>query len=196
MANRREFLQGAVAASALPLIAGGAVAATVPRLSSALYKVLFDERYAEARDFADYARRTGTRVEGFKADITSLWFNDLHYRWLKSPAAIAGLTAPSALFCLERLAWDYRMRLAFLAEHHRSSNGTQHALRISNGTLQQAELRAADGKWASRIASYFTQSTEHARASGVTSVDLQISALDDRDTLVSWIIAPISRASV
>jgi hypothetical protein len=57
-------------------------------------------------------------VHGFDGDITNIWYHDLQPRWQKAPAAIAGLTAHGALFCLERLAWDVGMRVVARAEQN------------------------------------------------------------------------------
>jgi hypothetical protein len=79
--------------------------------------VLFDNRFAAARSFGRAAAWRGESVHGFDGDITNVWFHDLDPRWRKSPAAIAGFTAHGALFCLEQLAWDVRMRVVYRAEH-------------------------------------------------------------------------------
>ena len=121
MISRRKILQGGIAATSLPLVAG---VAWVPLHSvpasqfdrTALYKVLFDQRFAAARAFGREAQWRGESVHGFDGDITDIWYHDLHPRWQRGPAAIAGLTAHGALFCLERLAWDAGMRVVQRAE--------------------------------------------------------------------------------
>ena len=50
-------------------------------------------------------------------DMTRFWYDDLYHRWRQAPVAIAGLTAHGALFCLERLAWEKRMRVVYRREH-------------------------------------------------------------------------------
>jgi len=79
-----------------------------------LYAVIFDERFAEARRFAGIARQRGVRTRGVRGDVTDLWYHELRPLWSRGAAAIAGVTAYGALFCLERLAWDHRMRVV----HH------------------------------------------------------------------------------
>ena len=127
MVSRREILQGGIAVTSLPLVAGLSLA---PRQSAAaqvldraelarvpLYKVLFDNRFAPARSFGRAAAWRGESVHGFDGDVTNVWFHDLHPRWQKGAVAIAGFTAHGALFCLEQLAWDVRMRVAYRTEH-------------------------------------------------------------------------------
>jgi hypothetical protein len=129
MVSRREILQGGIAVTSLPLVAGmawapllssttgaSAQASTRPLEHLSLYKVLFDQRFAAARSFGRQAQWRGESVHGFDGDITNIWYHDLHPRWQQGPAAIAGLTAHGALFCLERLAWDVSMRVTYRAE--------------------------------------------------------------------------------
>jgi hypothetical protein len=126
MVSRRDILRGGIAATSLPLVAGLSLAPLQPAAAAALdhaalkqiglYKVLFDERFAPARSFGRAAAWRGESVQGFDGDITSIWYHDLYVRWQKGAAAIAGLTAHGALFCLEQLAWDVRMRVVYRAE--------------------------------------------------------------------------------
>jgi hypothetical protein len=119
--NRRQVLQSGLAGTSIPLVAGLSLtplqAAHAKVLEHpSLYRVLFDQRFAASRDFGRDAQRSGQHVQGFNGDITNVWYHDLHPRWQQGPAAIAGLTAHGALFCLERLAWDVGMRVTHREE--------------------------------------------------------------------------------
>ena len=119
MISRRKILQRGVAAASLPLLAGWLPIQTASARAlehTDLYKVLVDTRFSAARAFGREAQWRGEAVHEFEGDITSVWYEDLHPRWKKSPAAIAGLTAHGALFCLERLSWDVGMRVVYRAE--------------------------------------------------------------------------------
>jgi hypothetical protein len=124
MVSRRTILQGAVAVTTLPIIAGAvwnshssnATAVQYFRPFSP-YKVLVDTRFAAARAYAHTAKWRGEPVYGFSGDITEVWYHDLYPRWQKGRAAIAGLTAFGALFCLAELARDVRMRVLQRNEH-------------------------------------------------------------------------------
>ena len=127
MVSRRDMLQGGIALSSLPLVAGlrlapveSAAARALDRAELsriALYKVLFDNRFAASRSFGRTAAWRGESVHAFDGDVTDVWYHDLHPRWRKGAVAIAGLTAHGALFCLEQLAWDVRMRVVYREEH-------------------------------------------------------------------------------
>jgi len=198
MASRREFLKTAVAVSAIPIVAGatiGPAEAAARSRALPLCKVIFDEQFPESRAFADRARELYLPVHGIRADITALWFNDLHARWQAGPAAIAGLTAPSALFCLERLAWDHGMRVVFHAEHrYLSRDIVQHAVFNGDEVLQPNDLDADAAHWPDRVAELVARyPSERRRSAGATAVGLARTADGNSMTLVSWIIAPIKK---
>src|SRR5262249_55948845 len=103
-----------------------------------IYKMIFDERFGASRVFAQEARRLGFPVHGIKGDMTDLWYHDLYARWKTGPAAIAGMTAHGAIFCLERLAWDQRMRVVFRADHRFLPDGSiEHALSGPTSLVRQ-----------------------------------------------------------
>ncbi|MFZ1992207.1 MAG: hypothetical protein WAW96_20825 [Alphaproteobacteria bacterium] len=176
MANRREFLQGTIAVSALPLIGG--MAAPFAANASPLARIVFDERLPASRAFAERATQSGIPTHAFKGDITSLWFNELHQRWMKQPEAVAGLTEPAALFCLERLAWDYKMRVTYLAEHRASET-------------------IADARWIDAIA-HEVMSPRAAQAPifGASAVGIARHENDFDRPLISWVIAPVKSTRV
>ena len=123
MTNRREFLQVGLAASALPVTARAGFAAEPSMATVPLYKVLYDTRFAASIAFARRAVARGLVVHPMGGDMTRFWYDDLYHQWQKGPTAIAGLTAHGALFCLERLAWDQRMRVVFRGEHSLAAGG-------------------------------------------------------------------------
>ena len=134
MTSRREFLKAGLTASALlPVgaradfaVVEGASAATVP-----LYKVLYDTRFPASVAFARRAAARGLALQAIAGDMTRFWYDDLYHRWREAPTAIAGLTAHGALFCLERLAWEQRMRVVYRREQSgamRSSTAQAEAL--------------------------------------------------------------------
>ena len=201
MASRREFLQIGVAALALPISARG-ISPAIAELAGEparvpLYKVVFDERFPASRKFADEVKSLGVAVHGMKGDITDFWFNDLYHRWKQGPAAIAGLTAHGPIFCLERLAWDQRMRVVFRADHRYGENGSiEHALSGPENMLREAAaLGGAGSDWTSRMASLVTRCpVSRSQSSQANVIASTVKHADDPDHLISWVIAPISRA--
>jgi len=113
MPNRREFLQAGIGVSLLPLLSSKALSAAAPGACDLL---VFDQRFPQARDFAQRAREAGVDCAAIEGDITHLYFHDLSLRWNRGPATIAGLSTKASLFCLETLARDRGMRLAYCAD--------------------------------------------------------------------------------
>ena len=167
--NRREMLQGGIAATALPIVGdAGWMPSSASRHSRhqrlSIYKVIFDQRVAEAREFGREMSQLGLAVHSIDGDMTNLWYDDLYPQWRKSPVSIAGLTAHGPLFCLERLAWDFGMRVVLRADHR----------------------RAAKGAFGRALTGYV--SLQHA-AVGADFADA------DPRTLIFWVIAPVTRPS-
>lgn len=69
--------------------------------SVTLYKALYDSRFPASVAFAERLAALGTAVVAMTGDMTRFWYDDLYHRWKDGPAAIAGLPAHGALFCLE-----------------------------------------------------------------------------------------------
>jgi hypothetical protein len=114
MPNRREFLQGGIALSLLPLLPRKVFSAAAAL--RAFDKVIFDQRFLKACDFAQQAREARLDCVAIEGDITHLYFHDLSLRWNRGPTTIAGLSTKASLFCLEMLARDRGMRLAYMAD--------------------------------------------------------------------------------
>jgi hypothetical protein len=206
MASRREFLQAGIAALALPISAHAALspAAGAPEDAIAftpLYKVVFDERFPAGVAFGAEARSLGLPTHSIRGDITDLWFHDLDAQWKKKPAAVAGLTAQGALFCLERLAWDHGMRVVFRGDHQYLPDGSiEHVLTGPEGVVRQgANLEQDDGDdWAVRVLRLVVEVPEghstpakamiHGRATAPAGAE--------PEGLISWVIAPVIGAPI
>jgi len=202
MASRREFLQVAGVALALPISARAGSKPTSAALAgetapAQLYKVIYDERHASSRAFAAEVARLGAPVHAIQGDITDLWFRDLDARWKKQPVAIAGLTEHGALFCLERLSWDHGMRVVYRADHtYRADGYMEHELSGSERMLREAvDLSASGPGWSTRVASLLTRCpAARAQASKLTVVTPAVRQAGDPEHLVSWVIAPVGDA--
>jgi len=76
--------------------------------------VIADTRFAASRAFA--AARDSQHVAWIGGDVTDV-YNDLDLLWRREKVAVSGLTDYGAFFCLERLAMDRGLRVAFKREH-------------------------------------------------------------------------------
>jgi len=196
MATRRRFIEGAMAAGVATAIVPGVTMALGLNAGGGSYlrleRVVFDERFADARAFAEVARRRSVGTSAISGSIHDLWYRDLYYRWRDEKAPIAGMTDYRALFLLEMMAADASMRVVHRI-HHQESNGT-YAHRAF-GPLERRDevltrLSNAHAQWARRAADIVLSwpSAPTPIASGrsdILSAGLQ--ALDAR-MLISWVI--------
>jgi hypothetical protein len=199
MTNRREFLQIGVAASALPLAVQAARGSDTfgSRESAAravpLYKVVYDVRFAESVAFARRVAAQGVAVHAIEGDMTRFWYDDLYHRWQRGPAAIAGLTAHGAMFCLERLALDQRMRVVLRAEHAPAPGGVQHRVDAPLGLLDAARQAAAGDVWPDRFADLVTRCPSgRTELGGFAACGPEAAAAEP---LYTWLIAPAQPAT-
>ena len=112
--NRREFvLASVVSVGAVPMIALGQsqIAFMHTGVMSAAYAILYDIRFPDSRAFGATVLRQGGPARAIDGDITQLWFEELAPRWRRGQGLIAGMTTGRTLLCLERLAWDHRLRV-------------------------------------------------------------------------------------
>lgn len=195
MTNRREVLQVGLAATALPF-ATSAVAMG-ERQSVSLYKVLYDTRFAASRAFAHRAAAHGLSLAAMAGDITPFWYDDLYHRWKRGAAAIAGLTGYGALFCLEQLAWDQRLRVVFRAEHTPAVAGcVRHAVEGAAELVEDARALAGSSSWAESMADLVARcpAERATRASAQVTSAAASAPLRSGEPLFSWVIAPDGRA--
>jgi hypothetical protein len=185
-----------VAASALPWAVsatGGEREALVDAVP--LYKVVYDTRFAAAAEFARRASARGLTVHAMQGDMTRFWYDDLYHRWRSGPAAIAGLTARGALFCLEQLAWDQRMRVVFRAEHSVAEECVAHRFEGPAALVRAAVEAASSPAWSAAIADVIVRCPrgrlERATANATTTA---VSTAPLAEPLFSWVIAPVIRA--
>lgn len=198
MTSRREFLQVGLTASAwLPVGARASfvgVEARAPVVS--LYKVLYDTRFAASVAFAKRAAARGVAVHAMTGDMTPFWYDDLYHRWRQEPAAIAGLTAHGALFCLERLAWEQRMRVVYRGEHAAAAGGcVAHRFEGPAQLVAAAKDAAADIAWASALADVVGECPSGREEAGTAqSTTVRAGATAPPEPLFTWVIAPVARA--
>jgi hypothetical protein len=195
MPSRRQFIQAGLVMSVtpvtlqLPETVDSAPSCPASALES-LHYVVCDMRSASSRALAAEAERLGIRVAHTHGDITDFWFNDLSRRWNDAPLAIAGLTGPGPLFCLERFGWDHGLRVVFRATHREVEGGhVEHEITGPFPTIAAAHTDLAGADWPSRLARLLA-SCPSARDTSSTTVRGPAQAGRYGDTLVSWVIAP------
>ncbi len=194
MTTRRHFIGSSIAAGVLAGI--GYAPATLSRNTipgNGLYMAIYDERYTEGAQFAAEINTLGIATRAIRGDITDVWFDDLDLRWRQSPVAVAGLTTESALFCLERLAWDHRLRVVFRAEHALSRDCVEHTVSCSSATLDQLHdlERVHTGWWAPEVAHVVADVPARQLPDSTRTVRTPATGAEAAGFLVSWVIAPV-----
>jgi hypothetical protein len=196
MANRREFMvAGALAAGAAPIAHAEGVAAAIPERNADLYTVVYDERFPDSVAFARRARVQGLRVSAIQGDITRLWYDDLYHRWKMGPAAIAGLTAADAFFCLEMFGADAGLRRVLKVEHRAGAGGVEHRMEGPAPLLREASLADCGPAWPARMAQLAARCpASRARRIETVAATAGETLQGDYPALVSWVLAPVKRA--
>jgi len=157
---------------------------------------IFDERFPESVAFGKEVGRLGEATRVIRGDITQLWYNNIHAQWREQPLAIAGMTAPGPLFCLERWGWDAGLRVVYRAEHRSVHGSLQHAFTGPPHVLAEAETRVSGPNWAAQMAR-LAVTCHHgickSDEASFTGFGDMLTTTDD-EALVSWVIAPVVRA--
>jgi hypothetical protein len=201
MYSRRSFIQASAAVSSASLFAAGLGAWPAHVSASAsnridLYKVVFDREHPAAVAFGAATGDAGLAVQAIGRDVTSLWYDDLYHRWRQGPVAIAGMTPVRVAYCLQVLAQDAGLRVVFRAEHRATGDGRlAHRLTGPRSVLDRAGLldRAVD--WPLGAAQLVTGCrADFSVKSTAALTSVLASGFAFKEPLVSWVIAPPSRA--
>ena len=200
MPSRRTLLKAGFAAYILPrAIPTNHKANVAPRVGEKpvevhhIYRVVSDRRFAQSVAFSLEAERLGAVPVQIVGDITELWFNDLSLRWKERPYPIAGLTAYGPIFCLERLAWDYGLRVVFRSEHQvLDQTHVQHSVTGPPAAVARASFLASeDSDWGRRVAR-LVLACELGRHKCETATMTSLSycrSNEPQEPLTSWVIA-------
>jgi hypothetical protein len=205
-ANRREFLQIGVGASAWPLLSRAAHAAGLDRHgpSVRIATVVYDTRFAQSIAFADRCAVLGLTTRAIEADMTRLWYDEIYHCWQGEPAAIAGLTAYGPMFCFAELARDVRMRVVFRAEHRVGGGSVAHAITGPIALRHDAIAACRGTAFGSALADVVSRCPQ-GRAEIVSArigrdrrsrpAEAGGHEEPDEDALYTWVIAPATPAS-
>jgi hypothetical protein len=111
--NRRQFCVGGVVVTGLSATGCFAALRVQPHTVDT---VIFDTRFEASRHYSTSWPASAKR-SGIAGDVTRLWFDEIGPQWSSGGGTIAGMTTPSALFCLEQLAKDHWRRVVMRHEH-------------------------------------------------------------------------------
>jgi hypothetical protein len=194
MTSRRNFLQAGVAVGAITMPGVAALADTAAAMR--LHRVVFDSGSPWSAQFAAEARLRGAVLFDTRGDVTQLWLQQLLPVWRERPVALAGMTSYASLFALQTVAEDVRVRVVFRAHHLQQTDGSmRHELFGPTQWLaQQPPLPGATTRWTSAAARLLVRwPAELATVdSASSSIGRARQSNLTHQTMVSWIIAPLS----
>jgi hypothetical protein len=154
------------------------------------HRAVFDERFAECRDFAAELRSAGVRTSAICGDVAALWYDDLRARLSENRLPMAGLTDRAALFCLEELARDVGMRVIFRADHLIDPDGhTQHTAAGQPSLVAVTHSLPPQPGFGRAIARLFGQFDTSEPRHGCAQKRTGPFSPKDKMALVSWLIA-------
>jgi hypothetical protein len=154
-------------------------------------RAIIDRSLLPGHIFAEHARTYGAAIDWFTGDVSTLWLTELAPMLRNRPGPIAGLTRMGALFCLERWAWDLRMRVMMRIDHVPTALGSQqHRSAAPLPEVVAARLDASGPDFPSHTAdlafagrSLWSDCTHAAAPRSPDGLS---------DPVVSWVIAPAS----
>lgn len=156
--------------------------------------VICDEQYEASAAFGGRGRELGAQVHAIRSDITQLWRTKLIPLWRSGCSTQIGMTGHDALFCLDMVARDWGMRAVYRMHHRPLADGAIVHERIGYGISRSLESLQSPN-WARRNADLLLdRSRRPFDVSDATACqrDAVASSGICRDSLVSWILAPIA----
>lgn len=189
--SRRGVLAGAVGVVGLGLAVGHHLTAANSDAHNGLYKVVYDDRQAEARAFGARFAAEGYATAAVGDDPTWLWFDDLNHGW--QGAAVAGLTTPAVALSLKMMAASSGLRPLIWGRHLLGKSGpASHLLTAPNLALEAWAREARnEADWSKAlngaVKAAIAQPTDARRT-------LSVGSQTGRATeMVSWLLAPVSK---
>jgi hypothetical protein len=150
--RRRDFLKG------VAVVPASVAAARWPRVSGTqtlrISAVVYDERYADCRMFADLLERQGATPFPTSGDAVSVWYGALRNHMVLYGGSLAGITTDSDLTASRECARELGLRLVYEGSHDcRALGRLIHRLR-GKGVEEEvyAELLRDDKPWPKAIA--------------------------------------------
>lgn len=216
MITKRGFLTGAASAAVAATAARGSWAAADHASASAPNKagiatgaqytapafdaVVFNERYSDARAFAQALAALGIPVLAMAGDAGTLWHGALGKRVAGGCRRLAGVGTSMDLLILESLGREAGLKVRFLAQHDsRGASTLTHSI-AGEGAAYAGLASALDTPaWAAKLAAALPGLADDACAgpavSVATAAGLRLPthigrSQDHPGMLLSWILGP------
>jgi hypothetical protein len=198
--NRRDFLKGAGAAAIVPAAIPGAIwgSSPVPATAAPVFPpisaVVFDERYADCKIFADAFVRRGAVAYAANADSAQLWYGSLRAHLAQFPGRVAGLTTYADFSVSQACGRELNLATLYEGTHdaRRSRTNLTHRLRAVDDAREiAAAMPGADAPWAESLANALCRlpSTRGAALRNLATATTPRSP-DHPGYLASWLLGP------
>ena len=195
MTNRRQVIGTGLALSVLPNL-GRSLAWREPpdAMPIRVGRLVIDARFPDAVDMAAHVATGRGGATVLERDVLGLWHDDLLPAVTSGGmAAFAGVTTEPALFLIRTLAADHRMRVVYRADHLCPVGGVmRHVIGGSVRMVSGIAGLSGPGDW--RL--HFGQALGTCHVAGRPMKRTLLTVSDPADpraeTLVSWVIAPIT----
>ena len=215
MITKRVFLTGAASAAAVAATASrgtwatanhagasdadtGGSAAGTQHAAPAFDAVVFNDRYSDARAFAQALAAAGVPALAMAGDAGTLWHGALGKCVAGGCRRLAGVGTSMDLLILESLGREAGLRVRILAQHDsRGSRTLTHSIAGDNAAYGSLAAELGMPDWPARLAAALPRLADHACAGQVVSVataaGLRVATNIERSQdhpglLFSWIV--------
>lgn len=158
--RRREFLKGAAIAPAAVAASRWSVAAeALGARSRRISAVVYDERYADCKMFAETLGRQGAVAYSIQGDAGRAWYGALREHLAACGGGVAGMTTEADRVVSRECGRELNLRLAYEGSHDgRTPGRLVHRLHGSGAEKEiYAALLRPDAPWAESIAEALSQ---------------------------------------
>jgi hypothetical protein len=199
--NRRDFLKGAGAAI-VPAAIPGAIWGPASVAASArsgqekstvvpITAVVYDERYADCKAFADALARRGAKAFATNADAVQLWYGPLRAHLARDPGRVAGLTTYADFSVSQACGRELNFARLYEGEHdgRRSRTSLAHRLRISAADREVASAFSG-ASWAAQLADALSRIAHEATATPRSATATTPRSAGHPGYLSSWLLVP------
>jgi hypothetical protein len=187
--NRREFMASGVSCAAL-LVPEASLAVPPRCKANEPLVAIADRRYGDSVGFAKAVARNGGEVIEIGSDIGTAWFGDLEPRLHTCNFRLAGITLPSDLFVLERLADRSRSATIYKGTHDWRCPCSQHRLAGAISLVGPASALQRGGQdWASALGEALIAEPMQGRVETRHLALEGAPASDNPKYLTSWLMA-------
>ena len=153
--KRREFLKGAaIVPASVAASRWSAIAEKLGAGQSKITAVVYDERYADCRMFADALVRRGAVSFATGGDVVSIWYGALRDHLSRFGGSVAGMTTDADLSASRECGRELGLRIVYEGSHDgRVPGRLQHHLRgRDEANAVYGALLRGDESWAESIA--------------------------------------------